>query len=189
MNPTPSNRNAFTLVEVMVAMATAFVVIASAIHIHLWAGRLAKSCEEKGWSQSRALVTSSRIMACVQNASAIAAIDEVDGNWVTLIYPGGGEATLAYTNSPTTQTGALVYVAEGENPVWIAREGIENYMKSAEPAQPVFTRVGSLTNLVPNAIQIQYMVSKPTPGGESAPDTKDALNISLTSCLRNYVAP
>ncbi len=185
-----TGRSAFTLVEVMTAMAIGTVVIAAAIHIHLWVGRIARGCEEKGWTQSRALVSSSKLLSVVHQAALIVAIDETDGNWVRLAYPGGAEALLAYTNSPTPNTGALVYIPDdGGAATWLVREGILNYSKNTGSVLPVFARVFNTTNPAHNAIQIQYMVIKPTSGDDPAENQREALNMSLTACLRNYVDP
>lgn len=190
MNLKTSSRDAFTLVEIMVVVAIFSGVMIVALSIHLWAARMALDMEGKSWAQLKSLFVSSKITSVVQNASGIHAIDTTNGRWVDLTYPGGQKARLAFTPGTSTTTGTLSYTIEGQAPEVIAPEGIDTYAKTAGAARPVFSRIYAYsTNESPNSILIQFMVAKPAKNGGPAADTQDALNISLTASMRNYVEP
>lgn len=177
-----NQKNAFTLTEVMIAVTLSGTILAAIFSIYIWCGKISCTCEEKGWSQNMAMVSSEKIMTYIKNASAISGIDTNQGNWVAFSYPDGTTRKLVYTQNPTSKSGALAAQIDGGSYTWFANAGITNNMKIEGVALPIFSGLGPATNQLPNAVKVQYQVTKPTPTTNSE---QQALNVSFVTCLRN----
>ncbi len=174
------SRNGFTIVEVLVSAAIFSLVMAGVLTAFLWVADRSALCVKMAWSQKEALQTAEKLTMLIRNASAIVRIDEVEGEWVELLFTNGVVGRLSYSNAmPTLRAGKMYLTRTNKTEIIVAR-GLTEIQRSQGFTTPVFTRTRE------NALHIAYRVSEPAAGGaRDADDDEYAACVSFGVCLRN----
>jgi len=174
------SRNGLTLVEVLVATAISSLVMAGMLTVFLWVGDRASLCVKRAWSQREALLAAEKLTMLIRNASAIVRIDEVEGEWVDLLFTNGVVGRLSYSNAMPTLRAGRMYLTRTNNTEIIVARGLTEIQRAQGYTTPIFTRTRE------NALHLAFRVSEPSAGGvRDADDDEYAACVSFGVCLRN----
>ncbi len=175
------NRRGFTVTEVMIALTLSGVVMATVMTAFIWTGRQTSLCSKIAWSQAEAMRTCKKIESYLRNASGIAAIDEMEGNWIQVRFPGDSIGTFFYSNTSDTLRGGRLYLIHGGKAELLVARGLTRIMDADGGRIKLFTPMGS------QGIRVAYRVAEPTPGGtEAANDGLYAAVVNFAVCMRNF---
>lgn len=175
-----AHRSGFTLVESMIAIGVGSLVVAAVMATFLWAARQANLCAKIAWSQNQAMRTSTKLESYLRNASAVTAIDQVQGTWVQVRFPDGSTGRFVYSNAVTALRDGRLYLVVSNGTQTLVSRGLTEIMDSRGFNIPIFTMTRT------NALRIAFRVAEPTPQGtRAANDSSYAASVRFGVCMRN----
>lgn len=183
-------KSGFTLIEMMIAVSISAVAITAVMGTFIWCGEQAVVSRKLAWSQHEAMMTSSKIMAYVRNASAIVDIDTVDGNWVDLGFADGSVRRLLYSNGRDLQRdGRLYLLDDGQTqPSGSPDELIVVRGMIAIPTHNGYSEHIFIAEPGDRSLRIGYRISKPTAAGMRASDDSNyAIVVRFSAHMRNMI--
>ena len=171
----------FTITEVLIASSLGTMVAAAVMTVYLWSAEQASVCAKVGWSQIEAMKSADKLTTYIRNASNIVSIDEVEGTWVRLAFPGNTNVVrLAYSNDTSKLRDGRLYLTRTNRTEVIVARGMTEIQDSRGYTTEVFTKIRK------NALQISYRVSEPTgPDTRACDDAAYAAQVHFIVCLRN----